>query len=70
MREIHSMEPAMISNQELEVSMAVRDLMSATVVLCELPQRLVRFEFEDIELAYVQLGKLIENMKQNEAEAA
>ena len=50
------------SNDEIRTAMSVRDLMSATLSLSEMPVEEVRKEIDDIELAHARLSTIIQRI--------
>ena len=59
----------MTYKNELDAVMAVRDLMSATLSLSELPTNLVRIEANDIELVYTRLGQMLSHIRDEQSYA-
>ena len=59
----------MTYKNELDAVMAVRDLMSATISLSELPTDLVRIEANDIELVYTRLGQMLSHIREEQSYA-
>jgi len=55
---------------DVAAALATRDLMSAVQTLGECSQRILRDEIEDIELVQARLKSLIDNYRNNEAQAA
>ena len=54
----------MTYENELKAAMVMRDLMSATISLSELPTDLVRIEANDIELVHTRLGQMLSHLKE------
>lgn len=50
------------TNEEIRTAMSVRDLMSATLSLSELPGDELAKEIDDIELAHARLSKIIQRV--------
>ena len=59
----------MTYKNELDAVMAVRDLMSATISLSELPTDLVRIEANDIEIVYTRLGQMLSHIRDEQSYA-
>ena len=59
----------MTYENELDAVMAVRDLMSATLSLSELPTDLVRIEANDIALVYTRLGQMLSHIRDEQSYA-
>lgn len=58
-RTLGKFTPDIPKPEDVKAAMAVRDLMSATLSLCELPSDLAKCEAHDIELAHARLGNLL-----------
>ena len=54
----------MTYENELKAAMVIRDLMSATISLSELPTDLIRIEANDIALVYVRIGQMLSHLKE------
>jgi hypothetical protein len=52
---------------DIKAAMAIRDLMSATIALTELPAAQIAAERQDIELVSQRLAKLLTRAEQMEA---
>jgi len=59
----------MIDENELKAAMVIRDLMSATISLSELPTDLIRIEANDIALVYVRIGQMLSHIREEQSYA-
>jgi hypothetical protein len=59
----------MTYENELKAAMAIRDLMSATISISELPTGLISIEANDIELVYTRLGQMLSHIRQEQSYA-
>ena len=59
----------MTYENKLKATMVIRDLMSATISLSELPPDLVRIEASDIELVHIRLGQMLSHIRQEQSYA-
>ena len=64
-----------VLEEKLSATMAVRDLLSATqslseIASCKSTEWLVKVEANDIELAYVRLGRMLSRIRMEQTHAA
>lgn len=55
------------SNVQIRTEMSVRDLLSATETLIEIPAEQLKSEIDDIELAHARLSKIIQRITNGQA---